>query len=433
MLIQTGPSVRTRQLWNRVNDRPIIETGEDLFRFNDAYMFNMLDHFLNHSRYSNVRARLEFVNRKEEIPMGKYVPPALLQAQWDHTRTLVHGEVGIQFLNTQVPYSTKLHDFLRGYHLPELEIALGKGNQLTGRTVNNHLITDFFAEIPFLRQQSHIYHIAYMMAHNISIEDVERLARKRNEEDLLRFNQHQIETGREVKEADFASRRPFSDEFHSEQIEFYNEHRPGHMTHSSNFWYVREYGLKVAASVGHVAFLASAGMAETDQELLLSHSQFVDEWTAFWSGKIPIAIVTDSFGTEFSYKGGGIRLDQVGKIDFMRPDSGDTIQVGEDTIDFIKRAGFDPIADRKGTLFGNGLDAETICKVESYFAGRQPMLFARGGDFGDKSKGLVPSQHTVFKIYEVNDRAVGKLPNESGKARFTDPYQEARYRRVFQR
>lgn len=430
-LIQTAPSARTLARWKQILDRPIIANGDALLRFNDAYMYNMLDHMLNHDRYSQVRAVFEFVNRRKEIPMALYVDPILMAEQWNHARTLLHSERALKMLSTKVPYSIKLADFLRTYHLPELEIYKDDTNQLVMRTTGNNLIHDFFAEIFALRIQSHIYHISYMMKHNISLEEVEQVTLAQNLMDKAIFDKYQRETGRTPSDADFASRRPLSDWYHTSQIEWYLEHMPGHLTHTSNFYYAWEYDLKIAASLGHVAFIVNAGMAETDEDLRLSHSRFIDEWNKFWASKIPIALVSDTFGTKFSYEGGGIRPDQVAEVSFFRPDSGPDIQVGNETLDFIRRSGFDPIADNKGIIFANSMNALKIVELDGVFGSQMPILYARGQDFGDKSKLLIPSQQTVFKPITVNGRSSGKLTNEPSKARFIDSAEAERYRRVF--
>lgn len=378
----------------------------------DFYKFTMAQ--LVWKKHRTTRVTYRFINRTKDVPLARHIDIAALKAELERIRQLHFAPREIEFLRSSdyIPkglFKTDFLIFLKHLALPPVQVGRS-GNELdisvTGtwpeaiwwETLVMSVVNEMYCE----RQKTPPH------------EGSERLQRK-----IELLAKHP-----DVSFADFGTRRRASSFWHMHALAAMNQVLPQQVLGTSNVKLARLLGLPPIGTFAHELFMGyAAEHGESDLLVRTSHGQVLKDWWDMYGERLSIAL-TDTFGSEFFFR--DMTAEQARTWRGLRQDSGDPVAFGERAIRFYESHGVDPRA--KTVVFSDGLDVETMIKIESHFRGRVRTVFGWGtnltNDIGVKPLSI------VVKVTDVNGRPTVKLSDNPAKA--LGPSEEvSRYKRIF--
>jgi len=182
---------------------------------------------------------------------------------------------------------------------------------------------------------------------------------------------------------------------------------------TSNPYLAMKYGVKAIGTCAHEAIGAVAAL----ESLNHPNKIFMERWTETYSGSLG-TMLPDTYGLTSFLK--DFSLEKAKLWDGLRHDSGDAYIFTDKVIEHYKKLGIDPTT--KTLIFSDGLNVETVIKLNEYCKGKIRCSFGIGtfftSDFDKLSEPKVKSNamNMVIKLTMANGVPVVKLSDSPGKA-----------------
>lgn len=408
--------LRHRPSWP---DEPIVQHLTDT----DFYKFTM-GQFI-HTHFPEVRTTFGFRNRTLNVPLGRIIPERKLREELDHVRTLRYSATELRYLRGTNEYGDQLLTesylrWLKNYAAPEYDL------EYHGDDIHLSFPGPWRDSSPWeiyaLEVINELYYRELLWQRTKFERDVV-IAEGKNRlwEKVKELRKHP-----EIVFSEFGTRRRFSRHWQDYVCAMLAEELPAtQFRGTSNVYLAQKHDLLPIGTNAHELQMVIAGImgSEGDVQLRGSQEHILELWWRQYGS--PLAIfLPDTFGTE-SF----LRLVKPGMLhDWkgFRQDSGDPIAEGEMWIKAYQAHGIDP--REKMMIASDGLDLQTMLKIEQHFRGRLMVSFGWGtnltNDLGIKALSL------VVKATEADNIGLVKLSNNPTKVTGYSKDIE-RYMRVF--
>lgn len=397
-------------------DNPIINSLLDL----DFYKLTMGQ--VQWHNYRDVHVEFGFTNRTRSVRLAEAIPMDELTRQLDHVRTLRFQDDELHYLlgidcGDRTMFAPAYVDFLAQLQLPPYRIDVDNGQFKLRFPGLWPQVTDW--ETIALSIVNELYYTSTLPADAYEQAFVE--GRKRLMQKIQRIRTECPH----IKFSDFGTRRRFAGAWQDEVVRTLMRELPDNFLGTSCVDIARRRGVKPMGTSAHEMYMVMAALApaENDELLRASHNRVLQDWWASYGRELSIAL-TDTFGSGFFFH--DMTRQQAQKWKGLRHDSDDPIVFGERAIEFYWGYHIDPVT--KLLVFSDGLDLDTIIRIDQYFMGRIMSTFGWGTNLTN-DMGLKPLS-LVVKVMMANGRSAVKLSDNLAKS--TGPEDEvARYKRVF--
>ncbi len=382
---------------------PIISSLLDI----DFYKFTM-GQIVFH-RYADVPVRYSFKNRTSGVHFQDFVSEDDLRRELDHARTLCLNNSELHYLRGTNEYGDRMFaedylEFLKNLRLPPYDLK----------------ISDDTLELEFPGKWSEAIYWE-----TIALAIVNQLYYRAKMEKLSRFGRDnvyavgkcllgkkitRIRANPDIRFSDFGTRRRFSREWQDYVVGVLKEEVPRQFVGTSNVELAMKHGVAPKGTSAHERDMAMAAILQSRGESILGAQNIVlEDWWDEYGWGLSIAL-TDTWGTDFFFS--QMIDEQARSWKGLRQDSGDPFTFAEKAIRFYKDRGVNP--REKLLIFSDGLDIETIVKLQSRFSRRINVGFGWGtnltNDLGFKPLSL------VVKLVEANGQGTVKLSDNLAKA-----------------
>ncbi len=204
-------------------------------------------------------------------------------------------------------------------------------------------------------------------------------------------------------------------------------------TGTSNTWMAFHHDLVPIGTNAHELPMVHTALAyDTPEAMREAQYRVLDYWQDLYGTGLRI-MLPDTYGSEQFFAGAPAGL---AKWRGFRQDSGDPVTRGELYINWLKSHGEDP--REKLIIFSDGLDVDSMIKLEEHFRDRINVAFGWGTNFTNDFRNCAPRNDgnlfrpfsMVCKVVSAIGQPVVKLSDNITKA--TGPKDEvARYLEIF--
>jgi nicotinate phosphoribosyltransferase len=382
-------------------------------------------------RYPDVQATFSLINRTKRVRIGDEIDEKALRDQLDYARTLRLSKkemiwlAGNTFYGRKQIFAPDFLEWLSHFQLPEYDLRREDGQyvlEFAGPWTHTTMW-----EIPALAIITELRSRAALRGMGKFTLDVVYARAKAK----LWNKVERLRALPDLRISDFGTRRRHSFLWQRWCVEALKEGLGSAFTGSSNVLLAMDNDLEAIGTNAHELPMVFAALAKTDEELLTSPYEVLQDWQQYYGGNLLI-VLPDTFGTTSFLRHAP---DWVGDWRGFRPDSAPPIQGGEQIIAWWQMRGRDP--KEKLLVFSDALDAETIESTYRHFDGRVRMSFGWGTNLTNDFRGCAPTPNSsldpislVCKVSTANGRPAVKLSDNPSKAT-GDPAVVERYLRVF--
>lgn len=398
--------------------RPIIQSLLDT----DFYKFTMGQVVFR--KYRDVPVKYSFTNRTKGVKLGRVIKEEDLRRELDSVRKLRMNNSELHYLRGTNEYSDRMFEedylqFLRDLELPPYEL----------RYENDNIILEFpgiwattiYWETLALSIINELYYRELMAGMSKFEQETVIASGKLKLAEKLKI----LKENPDLTFTDFGTRRRFSRDWQDYVVKVCTEElSPAQFRGTSNVYLAMKHGLMPMGTSAHEMFMVMSGiMHGDDEEIRRSHNDVLRVWWNCYGYGLSIAL-TDTYGSDFFFR--DMLPDQARNWKGLRQDSGDPIEFGEKAIRFYESLKIDP--KDKIIVFSDGLDVESMVKIQRHFKGRIKTTFGWGtnltNDLGPKSLSL------VIKATEACGHGLVKLSDNLAKAT-GKPEDIERFKRIF--
>ncbi|MFY9457389.1 MAG: nicotinate phosphoribosyltransferase [Candidatus Spechtbacterales bacterium] len=382
---------------------PIITSLLDI----DFYKFTM-GQIVFH-RYPDVPVRYAFKNRTSKVRLADFVSEDDLRQELDHVRTLGLNNTELHYLRGTNEYGDRMFaedylKFLVNFRLPAYHLEVADG--IFTLEFSGKWSEAIYWETIALSVVNELYYRAKMaQLSRFGQDNVYAVGKCLLGEKIIR-----IRANPDIRFSDFGTRRRFSREWQDYQVGVLKEEIPAQFLGTSNVSLAMKHGVAPMGTSAHERDMAMAAILQSRGESIRGAQNIVlEDWWAEYGWGLSIAL-TDTWGTDFFFTAMTEKQARLWKG--LRQDSGDPFEFAEKAIRFY--IGHDINPREKLLIFSDGLDIETIVKLQSRFSRRINVGFGWGtnltNDLGFKPLSL------VVKLVEANGRGAVKLSDNLAKA-----------------
>ena len=379
----------------------------------DLYKFTMMQAVLH--QFPGAQVEYRFKCRNPGVQLGPLV---------HEIRTEVRSLCSLKFQDPELLWLRSLRfiksdfvDFLGLFKLNEkyIEIEALPSGEIDIAIRGPWLHTILF-EIPVLAIVNEVF---FRHTHRVPdfLQGRERLDRK--------IGQLQAEGLRELKIADYGTRRRFSKAWHEEVLRVLADRLgtgpSGQFAGTSNALFVMKLGLTPLGTMAHEYLQACQALGPR-----LRDSQVFgfETWAREYRGDLGIAL-SDVYGIEPFLRDFDMYFCKL--FDGARHDSGDPFTWGERLLEHYKNNRVDPLT--KTLIFSDGLTVPRTIELYQRFRGRCQLAFGIGTNLTN-DLGYEPLQ-IVIKMVRCNGQPVAKLSDTPSKNMCDDEKYLAYLRQVF--
>lgn len=375
-------------------------------------------------KYRDIPVKYSFTNRTKGVKLGRIIKEEDLRRELYAVRKLRLNNTELHYLRGTNEYSDRMFEedylqFLRDLELPPYEL----------RYENDDIILEF----PGLWSQAIYWE-------TLALSIINELYCRETLASMSAFEQEAVFASGKLKLAeklkiikdesdltftDFGTRRRFSRDWQDYVVKVCAEELPvSQFRGTSNVYLAMKHGLMPMGTSAHEMFMVMSGiMHGDDEEIRRSHNDVLRVWWNYYGYGLSIAL-TDTYGSDFFFK--DMLPDQARSWKGLRQDSGDPIEFGEKAIRFYESLKIDP--RDKTIVFSDGLDVESMLKIQRHFKGRIKNTFGWGtnltNDLGPKPLSL------VIKAVEACGHGLVKLSDNLAKA-IGHPEDVERFKKIF--
>lgn len=382
----------------------------------DFYKFTMGQ--LVFKRFRDVPVRYEFINRNKNFNICESLDMGVVAAALDNIMGLRLNNSELHYIRGTNEYSERMFSedylqFLRDLQLPKYTLKeTTKYNW--SLSFEGPWSKTIYWETLALAAINELLHSEWKLngfeRETALAEGTVRLAKK-----IKTLKEHP-----EISFIDFGTRRRFSKNWHDYVVKnLTNELSPLQFRGTSNVQLAMKYGLAPMGTSAHELFMIMTGIArrqgtdkrnwygkgsDIEQEIYNSHNHVLRTWWDQYGYGLSVAL-TDTFGSDFFFK--DMSKEQARTWKGLRQDSGDPIAFGEKAIKFYQGFEIDP--KDKLIVFSDGLNIDSIIRINEHFKGRIKTSFGWGtnltNDLGIEALPLVikPVWADGFNIVKLSD------------------------------
>ncbi|RKF13469.1 nicotinate phosphoribosyltransferase [Roseovarius spongiae] len=377
----------------------------------------------------DAQVTFSLINRSAHVPLADLVDEGELREQLDHIRTLSisRGEStwlrGNMFYGKRQMFTPEFMEWFEALRLPPYHLER-RGDQYE-LTFQGAWPEVMLWEVPALA-------VLMELRSRAVLHDLGRFELKVLYARAMTKLWEKVERLRDVPDlrvADFGTRRRHSFLWQDWCVQALIEGLGEKFVGTSNCFIAKSREVEAIGTNAHELPMVYAAMADTDEGLARAPYDVLSDWHEEHDGNLRI-ILPDTYGTEGFLRNAP---DWLAGWTGIRIDSGDPAAGAELALDWWASRGEDP--REKLIIFSDGLDVDTIVRLQRQFAGRAQLSFGWGTHLTNDFKGLTPDDalapfSLVCKAVSVNGRPTVKLSDNPRKA--MGPAAEIeRYKRVF--
>ncbi len=380
----------------------------------DLYKFTMMQAVLH--QFPGAQVAYKFKCRNPGVQLAQYV---------DEIRSEIHGLCQLHFSEAELAVIRGMRfmksdfvDFLGLFKLNEKYITVqGLPNGEIDIQIKGPWLHTILFEIPVLAIVNEVY-----FRRTCPVPDFEE-GRRRLATKIELINDAQL---KELKIADYGSRRRFSKAWHQEVLQTLMQGLgtipSGRLTGTSNVLFANSLGLTPLGTMAHEYLQACQALGPR-----LRDSQVFgfETWAREYRGDLGIAL-SDVYGIEPFLRDFDMYFCKL--FDGARHDSGDPFTWGERMIEHYKNNRVDPLT--KTLIFSDGLTVPRTIELYKRFEGRCQLAFGIGTNLTN-DLGYEPLQ-IVIKMVQCNGQPVAKLSDTPSKNMCEDTNYLTYLRQVFE-
>ena len=389
----------------------------------DLYKFTMMQVVLHH--FPGARVEYRFKCRNPGVDLAQFATQ--IREEVRHLCSLQFRDAELNYLRSMRFIKSDFVDFLGLFRLNEKYIAINPlpTGELDIRIEGPWLHTILF-EIPVLAIVNEVYF------RNTQPKPDFAEGRRRLE---AKIGQLQADGLRELKIADYGTRRRFSKDWHEEVLRTLAARlgpvtsppqraagKPPQFAGTSNVLYAMKLGLIPLGTMAHEYLQACQALGPR-----LRDSQVFgfESWAREYRGDLGIAL-SDVYGMSAFLRDFDLYFCKL--FDGARHDSGDPFQWGERMLAHYVANRVDP--QTKTLIFSDSLTVPRTIELYLQFRGRCQLAFGIGTNLTN-DLGYEPLQ-IVIKMVRCNDQPVAKLSDTPAKNMCDDERYLAYLRQVFE-
>ncbi|HEX7042351.1 MAG TPA: nicotinate phosphoribosyltransferase [Patescibacteria group bacterium] len=411
-----GPTIPLTDTLKKELEKPTISSFLDL----DFYKLTMGQFIWENKELRDVPVTYEFKNRAKDVPLAKYIPQDVLEAQLTRIQNIRITNEDIAYLKSikgvnQNLFSDAYLNSLKSLNLPPVEVSQKDGQY--NISVKGPWSQAIYWETLILSTVNELYYRALGQKSGRTFEKSTNEGRLRLQSKIKRLKGFITEENAQGRKGpiliDFGTRRRFDGDWQEEVVKEMTYAFPNNFLGTSNVELSRKLHIPAIGTTAHEMDMVFSGLyhKEDDKErTFASHNKLLDMWYNFreYGKKLSIAL-TDTYGSDFFFD--NFTQDQALKWNGIRQDSGDPSEFAEKAIKFYKEKGIDPTT--KTLIFSDGLDIDSIMNLYKKFYGKINVVFAWGttltNDVGYRPLSL------VIKATHANGYELAKLSDTTGK------------------
>ncbi len=379
----------------------------------DLYKFTMMQVVLHH--FPGAQVEYKFKCRNEGVDLRPYVD--LIRDEIEQLCTLRFRERELDYLRSMRFIKSDFVDFLGIFQMNSKYINVLPSLKDNGEieiVVKGPWLHTIMFEIPVLS----IVNEVYFRATQKSPDYVLGRARLEGKIELVNAS----EDLRDLKIADYGTRRRFSRLWHEEVILTCKEKLGDHFAGTSNVYYAMKHGLLPLGTMAHEYLQAAQALGPRLRD---SQTFAFETWAKEYRGDLGLAL-SDVYGFDAFLNDFDMYFCKL--FDGARHDSGDPFDWGERLIKHYESNRVDPKS--KILVFSDGLNFPLIIDLYRRFASRAKVAFGIGTNLTN-DLGYTPLQ-IVMKMVTCNGQPVAKLSDNPAKNMCEDVAYLQYLRQVFQ-
>ena len=380
----------------------------------DLYKFTMMQAVLH--QFPGAQVSYQFKCRNPGVQLTPYV---------QEIREEIRSLCSLQFQEAELAWLRSLRfiksdfvDFLGLFHLNEKYIqVIALPNGEIDISIQGPWLHTILFEIPVLAIVNEVY-----FRNTCSAPDYAE-GRKRLDQKIEALHAEGL---RDLKIADYGTRRRFSKSWHEELLRVLvaklGTGSQGQLAGTSNALFAMKLKLTPLGTMAHEFLQACQALGPR-----LRDSQVFgfETWAREYRGDLGIAL-SDVYGLEPFLRDFDMYFCKL--FDGARHDSGDPFAWGERLIAHYRNHRVDPLT--KTLIFSDGLTVERIIALYNQFQGRCQLAFGIGTNLTN-DLGYEPLQ-IVIKMVQCNGQPVAKLSDTPSKNMCEDQKYLAYLRQVFE-
>jgi nicotinate phosphoribosyltransferase len=379
----------------------------------DLYKFTMMQVVLHH--FPGAQVEYKFKCRNEGVDLRPYVD--LIRDEIDQLCTLRFREKELDYLRGMRFIKSDFVDFLGIFQMNSKYITVLPSPKENGEieiVVKGPWLHTIMFEIPVLSIVNETYFRATQKSPDYA------LGRARLEEKIQLVKES--DDLKELKIADYGTRRRFSRLWQEEVILTCKEKLGDHFAGTSNVYYAMKHGLLPLGTMAHEYLQAAQALGPRLRD---SQTFAFETWAKEYRGDLGLAL-SDVYGFDAFLNDFDMYFCKL--FDGARHDSGDPFDWGERLIKHYESNRVDPKS--KILVFSDGLNFPLIIELYRRFAARAKVAFGIGTNLTN-DLGYTPLQ-IVMKMVTCNGQPVAKLSDNPAKNMCEDIAYLQYLRQVFQ-
>jgi nicotinate phosphoribosyltransferase len=388
----------------------------------DLYKFTMMQVVLH--QFPGAQVEYKFKCRNPGMNLAPYV--AEIREEIRHLCSLQFSDAELNYLRSMRFIKSDFVDFMGLFKLNEkwINVTALPGGELD-ITIQGPWLHTILFEIPVLAIVNEVYFRNIQKAPNLTD------GRKRLGDKITLLQGDDL---RDLKIADYGTRRRFSKAWHEEVLRVLSAQLgtdpaaspAGQFAGTSNVLFAMKLGLTPLGTMAHEYLQAAQALGPRLRD---SQTFAFESWAHEYRGDLGIAL-SDVYGMTAFLRDFDMYFCKL--FDGARHDSGDPFAWGERLIAHYKSNRVDP--KTKVLIFSDGLTVPRTIELYQRFRGRCQLAFGIGtnltNDLGD-APDHVPLQ-IVIKMVKCNGQPVAKLSDTPSKNMCEDEKYLAYLRQVFE-
>jgi nicotinate phosphoribosyltransferase len=391
----------------------------------DLYKFTMMQVVLH--QFPGAQVEYKFKCRNPDIDVSTGQASRNLAVYASEIRDEIRSLCSLHFQDAELAYLQSLRfiksdfvDFLGLFKLNEKYITvtpLPSGE--IDITIRGPWLHTILFEIPVLAIVNEVY-----FRNTQKLPDLQEGRRRLD----VKIGQLQADGLKDLKIADYGTRRRFSMAWHEEVLRVLSARlgsnpakASGQFAGTSNVLFAMKLGLTPLGTMAHEYLQACQALGPRLRD---SQIYAFESWAKEYRGDLGIAL-SDVYGMSAFLRDFDLYFCKL--FDGARHDSGDPFQWGERMIDHYLRNRVDPRT--KTLIFSDALTVPRTVELYQQFRGRCQLAFGIGTNLTN-DLGYVPLQ-IVIKMTRCNGQPVTKLSDTPSKDMCDDPKYLAYLRQVF--
>ena len=386
----------------------------------DLYKFTMMQAVLH--QFPGAQVEYRFKCRNENIDLVPFIRD--INEQIEHLCSLRFRERELEYLRTWRFIKSDFIDFLTLFQMNKKYITVTPSAAKAGEidiVVRGPWLHTIMFEIPVLAIVNEVY-----FRNTTPVPDFVE-GRKRLDHKIALLHADGL---RELKIADYGTRRRFSKAWHEEVLRVLiarlGAGAAGQFAGTSNVLFAMKLGLTPLGTMAHEYLQACQALGPRLRD---SQVFAFESWAREYRGDLGIAL-SDVYGFNAFLRDFDMYFCKL--FDGARHDSGDPFAWGERLIEHYRKNRVDPLT--KTLIFSDSLTVPSTIELYQRFRGRCQLAFGIGtnltNDLGD-APAHVPLQ-IVVKMVRCNGQPVAKLSDSPGKGMCDDEKYLAYLRQVFE-